>query len=86
VQLRFVLIVQCEDGSIKLLELREKHEKEIEAINDNEHGQVGAKIRLAKAWRQKNAPVLIELIGREPVVPIEASRIVRSLGLEPLRI
>lgn len=84
VQLRFVLAVECEDGVVRLVELREKHAQIIEEINAAEKGQVGAKITIFKAWRAKNAPVLIELVGRTAVVPIELSRLVRSLGLEAI--
>lgn len=85
VQLRFVLAVECEDGQVKLLELRERHQEILEQINADPHGQVGAKITVFKAWKAKNAPVIIELVGRATVVPIELSRLVRSLGLEPLK-
>lgn len=85
VQLRFVLAVECEDGQVRLLELREKHAQIIEEINQGAHGQIGAKITVFKAWKAKNAPVLIELVGRTAVVPIELSRLIRSLGMDPLR-
>lgn len=85
VAIRFVLAVEGAEGLLWLLELRERHQELLESLREAPSGQIGARIRVFRAWKAKNAPIQIELIGRQEVVPIEISRVVRSLGLEAQR-
>lgn len=85
VMIRFILAVERADGTIGLLELRERHNPLLEELRGHKEGQIGAVVRVLRAWKAKNAPIQVELVDRRLVVPIELSRVVATLGLPALR-
>lgn len=83
VQTRFVLAIDLEDVGTRLLELTERQRPFLEILRLEPTGQVGAIVKGWKAWGAPNAPIRLELLGYDDVIPIEIDRLVSSLGLPP---
>jgi len=80
--LRFVLLIQLQNGLKCLLELRERHREELEAIAKSDRGFVGAKLEVWRNASNKHAKIQVEHVGFDStIVPHEISRLMPCLGL-----
>ena len=77
---RYVIAVELEGGSLRLLELRERHRDFLERLHHRPRMGVGSLLRVRKEGEGKNARVEVELLHQVPAIPIEIAALVRSLG------
>lgn len=85
ITIRFILAVQNDVGIIQWLELTDRHTTFLDSLREGPNGQIGARIRVSKAWKATNAPIVLELLGWTECSPIEMSRFVAALGLPAQR-
>lgn len=79
-QLRVVLMCADNFGRDALLELRERHRECL----DRFEATVGLKIRLWRAGKAQNSPVMLEVTGEGSAVARDIKALVDSFGLPPL--
>lgn len=85
VQIRFVLLVADVRGQRHLLELRERHRAQLQAMAKSPFDGVGTVLKVWRSEIGRGSPVEIEVVDRESVVPVVISSLVQKLGLPAVR-
>jgi hypothetical protein len=84
VVVRFVLLVQTDDGRRWLCEFRDRHRPVLEEWVGRPDDAVGLRIRIWREGSGHKAPVMVQEIGYVKAVPVGIGPIVASLGLPAL--
>lgn len=83
---RFVVVAVDQWGTDWLVELRERHREFIERLREGRGTAAGARVVVCKEGEALNSAVCFTLLGREPVVIRDISRLVDSLGLPAITV
>ncbi len=78
---RYVAMVVDQNGTHKLLELRERHLGLLEVIRNDPKGEVGCILNVRKAGDAINSPVEVTCSDRQNVIEQDIQKLVDVLGL-----